>query len=292
MTREAEHGGEKTKQAPTLERRGLIAAVWALVLGYVFRRTEQPVHAAANLLYQNLPNAGTQQNAAQGPTTIYSSDTFQNTAPIFYTYTFGGTSRCGLAGMSSFNVAFPSMSCGVYGFHANRGEAAPYAGVLGVDIVTGGVGVLGRAGHEGTGSGVGVRGESGSGIGVSGTIPAASSENAIAVYGLNYSTFAGPNPGAGGFAVYGLSARGHGLVGATAAAGAAAVVGATNGVPGAYAVAFYGPVLVGGDFTVYGAKSAAVPHPDGTRRWCTARKARRAGSRISARPASTADARR
>jgi hypothetical protein len=57
------------------------------------------------------------------------------------------------------------------------------------------------------------------------------------------------------------------LVGATAAAGAAAVVGATNGVAGAYAAAFYGPVIVGGNFTVVGgAKSAAVPHPDGSHR--------------------------
>jgi hypothetical protein len=56
-------------------------------------------------------------------------------------------------------------------------------------------------------------------------------------------------------------------VGATASPGAAAVVGATNGVPGAYAAAFFGPVVVGGDFTVVGgAKSAAVPHPDGTHR--------------------------
>jgi hypothetical protein len=45
------------------------------------------------------------------------------------------------------------------------------------------------------------------------------------------------------------------------------VVGATNGVAGAYAGAFYGPVLVGGSFTVVGgAKSAAVPHPDGSHR--------------------------
>jgi hypothetical protein len=55
--------------------------------------------------------------------------------------------------------------------------------------------------------------------------------------------------------------------GATAAVGGAAVVGATNGVVGAYAAAFYGPVAVAGDFTVVGgAKSAAVRHPDGTHR--------------------------
>ena len=91
--------------------------------------------------------------------------------------------------------------------------------------------------------------------------------NGIAVYGLNNSSFAGPVPGGGGFGVYGLSAKGHGLVGATATAGAAAVVGATNGVAGAWAAAFYGPVVVGGDFIVVGgAKSAAVPFPDGTNR--------------------------
>ena len=98
-------------------------------------------------------------------------------------------------------------------------------------------------------------------------IPATSSANAIAMYGLNNSSFAGPGPGAGGFGVYGLSAKGHGLVGATAAPGGAAVVGASNGVVGAYAAAFYGSVIVSGDLTVVGgAKSAAVPHPDGTHR--------------------------
>jgi hypothetical protein len=57
------------------------------------------------------------------------------------------------------------------------------------------------------------------------------------------------------------------LVGATAAAGGAAVVGATNGVAGAYAGAFYGPLIVSGNFTVVGgAKSAAVPHSDGSHR--------------------------
>ena len=98
-------------------------------------------------------------------------------------------------------------------------------------------------------------------------VPASATSNAIALYALNYSTYKGGGPGAGGFAIYGLSAMGHGLVGATAAAGAAAVVGATNGAAGSYAGAFYGPVIVSGNFTVVGgAKSAAVPHPDGSHR--------------------------
>jgi hypothetical protein len=93
-----------------------------------------------------------------------------------------------------------------------------------------------------------------------------SQTHSIAVYGHNKSGYAGPGAGAGGFGVYGLSEKGHGLVGATAAAGGAAVVGATNGVSGAYAAVFYGPVVVTSAFTVLGAKSAAVPHPDGSHR--------------------------
>ena len=113
----------------------------------------------------------------------------------------------------------------------------------------------------------GVYGQSDSAAGVRGEIPPTSSANAIAIFGVNNSSFAGGGPGGGGFGLYGVSAKGHGLVGAAATAGAAAVVGATSGVAGAYAAAFYGPVLVGGNFTVIGgAKSAAVPHPDGTLR--------------------------
>jgi hypothetical protein len=100
-----------------------------------------------------------------------------------------------------------------------------------------------------------------------GQIPSTSKTNAIAIYAQNYSTYTGASPGAGGFGIYGLSANGHGLVGATAAAGAAAVVGATNAVGGAYAGVFFGPVVVSGAFTVVGGpKSAAVPHPDGSQR--------------------------
>jgi hypothetical protein len=117
-------------------------------------------------------------------------------------------------------------------------------------------------------AGAGVRGIcSSGGNAVRAEVPSTSSQNAISLYALNLSSYGGASPGAGGFAIYGLCARGHGLVGATAAVGGAAVVGATNGVAGAYAAAFYGPVIVGGDFPgVGGAKSAAVPHPDGTHR--------------------------
>jgi len=134
------------------------------------------------------------------------------------------------------------------------------AGVSGIAEI--GVGVSGQST-----TGTGMLGTSSNGIAVYGQVPSSSSANTIAIYAQNYSTYAGPGPGAGGFAIYGLSANGHGLVGATAATGAAAVVGATNGVSGAYAASFFGPVVVSGALTVIGGpKSAAVPHPDGSHR--------------------------
>jgi hypothetical protein len=156
-----------------------------------------------------------------------------------------------------------STTHGVIGSNTGVTVAVMGSGVLGARNGAGLAGVLGANGSDG----FGVMGTSISGVGVRGEIPGDSTANAIAVYGLNNSSFAGPGPGAGGFGVYGLSGKGHGLVGATAATGGAAVVGATNGVPGAWAAAFYGPVIVGGDFIVVGgAKSAAVPHPDGSHR--------------------------
>jgi hypothetical protein len=203
-----------------LKRRGLFAAAWAAVVGFVLARTSAPVEAAqVSLIYENTAS-GAPLNAP-GATVL-------------------------LINRSDFNL----------GAGANVLEVNSTGTPAGLTAVFGG-----------SADSNGVLGRTTSGIGVFGQVRSTSSANAIAVYGQNYSTYAGPSPGAGGFAVYGLSARGHGLVGATAAAGAAAVVGATNGVSGAYAAAFYGPVIVGGDFTVVGgAKSAAVPHPDGSHR--------------------------
>jgi hypothetical protein len=152
-------------------------------------------------------------------------------------------------------------------------------GVYAVSNAPGGTGVLGFN-NMGTGVNFGVRGamvspagfavygrNDAGGTAVLGEVPASTNQNGIALYGLNNSTYAGTAPGAGGFGVYGLSAKGHGLVGATASTGGAAVVGASNGVAGAFAGAFYGSVVVSGGFTVVGGpKSAAVPHPDGSHR--------------------------
>jgi hypothetical protein len=163
----------------------------------------------------------------------------------------GGTAGPGAPG---------AISAGVFG----AATSVNSFGVWGGQLAANGTGVFGQGAGVGA---IGVAGTSGSGIGVLGQIPGSSAGNATGVYGLNYSTYAGSVPGAGGFGVYGLSANGHGLVGATAAPGAAALVGASNGVAGAYAGTFYGSVVVSGAFTVVGgAKSAGVPHPDGSHR--------------------------
>jgi hypothetical protein len=169
--------------------------------------------------------------------------------------TSGGSYGC--IGQSTFIGTYGSTtSTGTIGgglFGTSNGATGSVPGVYGVATSPSAPAIFGTHSNGGNA----IRAE----------VPASSSANTIALYSLNYSTYAGPSPGAGGFAIYGLSARGHGLVGATAAAGGAAVVGASNGVPGAYAAAFYGSVVVGGNFTVVGgAKSAAVPHPDGTHR--------------------------
>ena len=145
-------------------------------------------------------------------------------------------------------------------------ELDGHAGVVGVSESSTGAaaGVVGVASSP---SGAGVHGiHQNGGNAIRAEVPSNAIGNAIALYALNYSQYTGRGPGAGGFAIYGLSAKGHGLVGATATSGGAAVVGASNGVAGAFAAAFYGPVVVSGDFTVFGAKSAAVPHPDGSHR--------------------------
>jgi hypothetical protein len=249
-----------------MKRRGLLAAAWAAIAGLVLKVTTRPVGAVAGMQYQDVAGGAFVQNGAGGPTSVFGSAGYTTTFGLFTGITASSTALAGLVGANATVHVAPPMATGVYGVQDKA--VTPAAGVLGDDREGTGVGVWGRSAFGSTLlDGVGVKGESRGGIGVLGQIPSTSLVNATAVYGANLSNYTGPGPGAGGFGVYGLPARGHGLVGATAATGAAAVVGATNGVPGAYAATFYGTVIVSGDFTVVGgAKSAAVPHPDGSHR--------------------------
>jgi hypothetical protein len=243
--------------AKAWKRRGLFAAAWAAVAAVVLRETEQPVSASTAMLVANTETAGV-SNPTVGPSSVAATDaTYTNgLAPLVGDGHLAAATGA-IAGLQGVTVGPPTVApelCGVYG------EGGSGTGVLGTS--TAGAAVHGI----GTGPATGVQGDSTNGNGVLGTIVSSSTLNGIAVYGSNLSSFTGPGPGAGGFGVYGLSAQGHGLVGATSAAGAGAVVGATNGVAGAYAGVFYGPMVVTGAFTVVGAKSAAVPHPDGSHR--------------------------
>jgi hypothetical protein len=227
----------------TLRRRGILAALWALGAGFVAKQTTQPVAASTGMLIANSETGGVSNNAV-GRSVVIGAGGFSSTDGVLIGDSGFGSARAGLLG-TTLGIYAPTEFSAIYG-NSNSANA-----------------VFGDCG----GSGTGVKGSSISGNAVRGVIPSDSSSNAIAVYGLNSSSYAGPGPGAGGFGVYGLSAKGHGLVGATATAGGAAIVGATNGVAGAYAAAFYGPVVVSGALYVLGGpKSAAVAHPDGQHR--------------------------
>ena len=161
---------------------------------------------------------------------------------------------------------------GVFG----RVDAATSVGVRGINTAgsPGAVAVQGLS-QSGSGPGIGVHGKSG-GIGVEGD-----STNSVGVIGR--ATAPGnPHPGVigsatNGYGVFGFSANSNGIAGQSGggAAGCVGFAGAPGGygiyggiaVQGGYAGGFAGPVLVVGDFTATGgAKSAAVPHPDGTHR--------------------------
>ena len=264
MSTENPQQADTTGVASQIRRRGMFALAWAAVLGFVFKHTSEPLQAAAPMQFGDVASSAAVTNNALGQTLLVSQAGYPTVAAVFAGQAFSGSSLCGVQGVCGLRPA-PPIRCGVHGVQGFLDPTG--AGVLGDDRGGQGTGVFGRSGFDGNGEGFGVQGQSGSGIGVRGLIATSSTENAIAVYGLNNSSFAGPAPGTGGFGVYGLSAKGHGLVGATSSPGGAAVVGATNGVAGAFAAAFYGPVIVGGDFTVVGgAKSAAVHHPDGSHR--------------------------
>jgi hypothetical protein len=176
-----------------------------------------------------------------GPFSIGSADAIQ------------GITRSGVAaaGVHGRNQAASGSGFGVVG-ETSSFSCTGVAGSCGLAVVSnfpGGVGVYGQS-------------SAASGIGVRGQIPSNSSQpSTIAMYGENFGSDDGGAPGAGGFGCYGFSLKGHGLVGATATAGGGAVIGSTNGVPGAYAGIFYGQFTVVG-----GPKNAAVAHPDGRHR--------------------------
>ena len=236
-----------------LKRRGLLAAGVTLVAGFVAKLTEQPVSAGVD-----------------GDVVLGAHNSTSTTTTIINSAadSVGMSVGC-IAGTKAQGLHSGGSQFGVIGSTAGNGGAGVFGTATSIPNAYGVWGVAGNgiALRGDSTNANGVVGQSTSGVPILGQVTPTSSANTIAIYALNNSSYKGASPGAGGFGIYGLCANGHGLVGATATAGGAAVVGATNGVAGAYAAVFYGPVLVGGNFTVVGgAKSAAVPHPDGSHR--------------------------
>ena len=201
-----------------------------------------------------LTTIGANNNAAiHGSATAATGDNFG---------IWGETNSVTGAGVVGNSNATTGMNAGIYG-EANSGPGVGVAGNANADDATG-AGIWGFT-QSPTGNGV-VGTNFNGGTAILGQLPSDVSANGIGVYGAYYSSYAGPGPGAGGFGAYGFSLKGHGLVGATGTPGGAALVGASNGIVGAYAAAFYGPVVITGDLAVVGAKSAAVAGPDGVYR--------------------------
>jgi hypothetical protein len=260
----AKSNGDLSPTVPTMKRRGLLAAAAGFVAGLVARVTERPLSAAGS----------------DGDVVLGGGNSATQTTTIDVTGADGLQVSATASGTVSGVVAFGTQY-GVVGVQNAVVQNSGVAGVRGQANLANANGVFGSSDH-----GIGVRAATDSGqallaqsfttghgvlavtrVGypIVGHVPSDSTSNTTAIFGINASS--NGTGGTGGFGMYGVSLRGHGVVGATTAPGAASIVGATNGIAGTHAGAFFGPVVVSGDFTVMGgAKSAAVPHPDGTHR--------------------------
>ena len=273
-----------------LKRRGLIAGLAALAAAGL-AKLAGPERAEATHTVGGTPNADSialhvgQFNSTDGQTTLNRSTAGSG----LVVSTLGAGSR-GVFGSNGTAGGAPGAlgGIGILGQSFAAGPNANAVGVLGEVGAASSVGVRGTnfansasavavegLSVAGAGPGIGVRGKS-AGIGVEGD-----STNSTGVIGR--ATEAGnPNPGVigsatNGYGVFGFSQNSNGIAGqsGTSAAGCVGFAGAPGGygiyggiaVQGGYAGGFAGPVLVVGDFTATGgAKSAAVPHPDGTHR--------------------------
>lgn len=242
-----------------MRRRGLIAGAAALAVG-LFARSSTEVSAAngGNLV---LGSGGNANNTATDTTLLASTGT-ATPAHQVKNAAYAGT--------------VDTTADAVQGFTAGTGNS----GLLGRNDDLNGVGVYGIA-SNGTGiAGQSVGGSAISASSVSGAGVFASSTSGFGTFSQsssNYGVYGSSGSTAG---VFGLSNTGYGVQGAIGAGGVAALYGSSTfpNVPAFYAVNygapansnagfFIGQVYINGPFIVVGgAKSAAVPHPDGSHR--------------------------
>lgn len=182
-------------------------------------------------------------------------------------------------------ITFHSVNAGVSGQNNSDGPGVLGASTSGIGVrgsSSGYIGMLGQS-TSGTGvngvssSGIAVLGQATSGYGVYGTTPQGtgvwgqsthgygvrgSSTNAPGVFGESTNSY-GIWAQSGTFtALYGASSSGYGIY-AESSSGRGLYAATASGD---YAAVFQGNVYIGGSYTATGAKSAAVPHPDGTLR--------------------------
>lgn len=258
-------GTPATADHRRLKRRGLIAAAATLAAGALAKRTAETVSAAYAL-------QGDASNSAGALTAI--SGTVASNPILRLSNGFGGTPDARADGVQGYASGG---NVGVYG----RNDASGGIGVKG--LASAGTAVFGYSAN-----GQGVTGQSGNSIGVYavsggygvyaaggvyGVYGTCSANNANSVYGL---ASTGGSNGVLGTVAAGAIANGVlgdvatagqcAVAGTTSTAGAYALYGTNGNTAGAYAGYFSGTVVVAGDFSVTGSKSALVPHPDGTHR--------------------------
>jgi len=270
----------------TLKRRGLVAGAAALVAGLMAKgmTASTPVAAADG----NFIVIGAADNSGTVVTALSSN----NTTDTLRIINFG--SGAGLHGLGGSGIGVFGESDTGPGVRGVSGPTGSEDGVRGIANGTGrgvsgfagtGIGVQGNAtsgmGVEGLAtSGIAVNGQSTTGPGVRGTTAAGSADDGgrfLADKGRGVAGFA--NSGIG---VYASATTGYGVLATVGSGGGAAVyaTSSTPNTPAFYAVNyaapnppnsnagfFIGQVYINGPLVIAGgAKSAAVPHPDGTHR--------------------------
>lgn len=247
---QGEQVGDDTRAS--LKRRGLIAGAAAVVAAALASKANvQEVSAQGNgtpvLLGGDAAGSGVAQSATA---TTWVASTPLATAPAF-------------RATNGFADTPDPTGDGIQGFAIG----ASHAGIFGRNNQLNGVGSWGEAP-----GGTGAFGDSSSGSGVAG-----SSVSGAGVFGLSSSNDGVFGQSSTGNGVHGLSNGSYGVVGVTTAsgfggctgitetAGAAAFIGGTHNAS-AFAAFFTGAVVVQGNFSVSGTKSAVVPHKDGSHR--------------------------
>lgn len=253
--------GKTEKQPPQtsrLKRRGLIAGAAALVAATVAKRAPQEVAAQGEPLIVGNGAVAPGYQSETTTTTLATSAALPSSPALRVENFFASPPDADGDGVQGYTTG--ANNAGVFGRNndlngvALWGEAPSGTGVFGDS--GSGSGVAGSSI-----SGAGVFGASNTQYGVFGQINAGPTANTIALFGANLAT------GTNSHGVIGQASGGNGLIGSslTSDPNAAGLVGFA-GANGARAGAFFGNVAVSGNFAVAGTKSAAVEHPDGSRR--------------------------